>query len=354
MITPTSTPTWLLTTQNGPSSLQFLPNHPLPPLGPTDILVQIHAASLNYREIAIAKGKFNLPLPNPITPSSDGAGVILATGSAIDPSIFKQGDKVVTHLTVNQPFDSPATFSDIGTGLGQIAHGTLRKYGVFHESSLVKMPGNLSFREAATLTCSGLTAWNALNGIRGREVKKGDYVLVQGSGGVSVAALQFAVASGATVIATTSSPAKASRLRSLGAKEVINYRETENWGEAAREFTPDSRGFDIVVDVGGPSTVAQSLRAIRPDGIIALAGLLGAGEDVKNIPSIMDGLSYLCTTRGFLLGSRKQFGDMVRFIEEHKVKPVVDERVFGFGEVKEAYEFLEAQRHFSKVVIDVE
>ncbi|KAL2816669.1 hypothetical protein BJX63DRAFT_430053 [Aspergillus granulosus] len=350
----TNTPVWLLTSQNGPSSLKFFEEYELPPLGDNDVLVEIHAASLNYRELAIARGKFNLPLPAPIIPSSDGAGTVLATGSSVND--FKEGDRVVTHLTVNTPEENAPTFADIESGLGQIAHGTLGKYGVFHRTSLVKMPETLGFREAATLTCSGLTAWNALFGIP-RKFKAGQMedttVLVQGSGGVSVAALQFALASGAKVIATTSSDAKAGKLKDLGAHHVLNYRTTPNWGEVAKSLTPDSCGVDIVVDVGGPSTVEQSLKAVRTDGIVALAGLLGAGTETS-VPSIMDSLSHLCITRGFLLGSRVQFREMNRFIDEAGIKPIVDDRLFAFKEVKEAYEYMEAQKHFSKIVIDIE
>ncbi|KAI9374190.1 alcohol dehydrogenase [Aspergillus egyptiacus] len=353
----TTTPAWILTGQNGTDSLQLVDKQELPPLGPEDVLVQIHAASLNSRDLVIATGKFGLPLTPPITPGSDGAGTILSTGSSIPSTEFQPGDRVVTHLTVHQDETAPATFADIGAGLGQTVHGTIRKYGVFHKSSLVKMPETLSFQEAATLTCSALTAWNALFGIPGSgpgaKDLHGKTVLVQGSGGVSVAALQFALACRATVIATTSSDAKATKLTALGAHHILNYKTTTNWGEVAKSLTPGNRGVDIVVDVGGPSTVAQSLKAVRPDGVIALAGLLGAGT-VTDVPSIMDGLTYLCTVRGFLLGTRAQFREMNRFIEERGIRPVVDERVFGFGEVKGAYEYLGGQRHFSKVVISTE
>ncbi|CEL10526.1 hypothetical protein ASPCAL13644 [Aspergillus calidoustus] len=350
----TKTPAWLLAGQNGPSSLEFIEEYELPPLGDNDVLVRIHAVALNYRELAIARGKFGLLLPNPIIPSSDGAGTVIATGSSV--KNFKEGVRVVTHLTVNSPEDSAPTFGEIGSGLGQVAHGTLTRYGVFHATSLVKMPETLSFREAATLTCSGLTAWNALFGIPGKFVPGnlgGMTVLVQGSGGVSVAALQFALASGATVIATTSSEAKAVKLKELGASHVLNYKTTANWGEIAKSLTPDSRGVDIVVDVGGPSTVGQSLKAVRTDGVVSLAGLLGAGTEA-NVPSIMDALSHLCITRGFLLGTRVQFREMNQFIDEKGIRPVVDERVFTFKEVKGAYDYMEAQSHFSKIAIDIE
>ncbi|KAL4749462.1 hypothetical protein BDW72DRAFT_194809 [Aspergillus terricola var. indicus] len=278
--TISTTPSWVLTGQKGVSSLKFVADFELPSLGPNDVLVRIHAASLNYRELVIAKGKFGLPLDPPVTPSSDGAGEVLQIGSS-----------------------EPATFTDIAAGLGHGAHGTLR---------------NTRTREFK----------NAL---------EGKYVLVQGSGGVSVATLQFALATGASVIVTTSSDLKVERLSSLGAHHVLDYRTTPNYGEVAKSLTPSNRGVDIVIDVGGHSTVSQSLRAVKADGLVALTGLLGASENAHE-PSIMDGLTYLCTTRGSLLG----------------IKPVVDDRVSGFAEVREAYEYLEQQRHFSTVVIDVE
>ncbi|KAL4926761.1 zinc-dependent alcohol dehydrogenase family protein [Aspergillus undulatus] len=340
-----STPTWLLTGQSGTSSLEFDPEFPLPPLSPHDVLVRIHAASLNYRELAIASGKFNTLLTPPITPSSDGAGEVVQTGAMV--TEFAPGNDVVTHLTVHCDLDDNATFESVKAGLGQGVHGTLRKYAVFHESSLMHMP-YLSYREAATLTCSGLTAWNALFG-----AGDGLTVLVQGSGGVSVAALQFALAANATVIATTSSDTKAAKLKTLGAHHIINYKEQTNWGDIARFLTPHSRGVDIIIDVGGSSTISESLKAVRTDGLISLTGLLG-GAAKESDPSIMAGLMFLCRTRGVLLGTRRQFKEMNAFIEERGVKPVVDEWVFKFDEVKEAYEYLETQRHFSKVVVDVD
>ncbi|KAE8316028.1 alcohol dehydrogenase [Aspergillus transmontanensis] len=326
------TPAWTLTGQKGISSLKFVENHPLPALGDHDVRIKIHAASLNYRDLAIALGKLNLTVKDNIVPASDGAAC--------------------THMTTHMADDTPATFADIGSGLGQHVDGTLRGHGVYHETSLVKMPDNLSFDEAATLTCSGLTAWNSLFGLQGREPKKGSVVLVQGTGGVSIAALQFALASGATVIATTSNDAKASKLKSLGAHHVINYKTTPNWGTTAKGSTLDGRGVDLIVDVGAASTLPQSLKAIRPEGVIALAGLLG-GASSPDMPSLMDGLSYLCTSRGLLLGTRVQFHAMNQFIEENDIRPVLDEKVFDLYQVREAYEYLEQQKHFSKVVVRV-
>ncbi|KAL4966402.1 zinc-dependent alcohol dehydrogenase family protein [Aspergillus stella-maris] len=375
-----STPAWLLTGQNGTESLEFDAEFPLPPLGPHDVLVRIHAASLNYRDLAIAQGKFNLPLAPPKTPLSDGAGVVLQTGTLV--TRFVPGNEIVTHLTTNSKYDEMATYASIGSGLGQGVHGTLRKYAVFHESALLKVGRlGLGYREAATLTCSGLTAWNALFGwdgllngpdedeseseadangeVNGNSKNKstrdltGQTVLVQGTGGVSIAALQFALAANATIIATTSSSTKAQKLKSLGAHHIINYRDEPSWGALAKSLTPDSRGVDIIIDVGGSSTIAESLKAARIDGMIALTGLLGGAAQPED-PSIMAGLMYLVRTRGVLLGSRRQFAEMNGFIEEKGIKPVYDEKVFGFEEAKEAFKFLEQQRHFSKVVIDVE
>ncbi|KAL4995618.1 hypothetical protein BDV10DRAFT_202890 [Aspergillus recurvatus] len=245
----------------------------------------------------LTRGKFGLPLKPPVAPSSDGAGEVLQIGSSV--TSFKPGDEIVTHLTVDQDEDELATFAHIAAGLGQGVHRTLRKYAFFHESSLVKMPRTLWFREAATLACSGLTAENALFGpglasTRAREAEKaleGKYLLVRGSGG------------------------------------------NPKLGEVAKSLIPNSREFDIVLDVGGHSTVLQSVKVVTTDGLVALTGLLGASDNAQ-IPSIVDGLIYLYMTRGFLLGMREQFKEM-NAITEKGIKPVVDDRVFGFAEVKE-------------------
>jgi NADPH:quinone reductase-like Zn-dependent oxidoreductase len=198
------------------------------------------------------------------------------------------------------------------------------------------------------LTCSGLTAWNAIFGLQGREVKAGDWVLIQGTGGVSVAALQFAVAVGANVVATTSNQEKAKLLESLGARHVINYRQHPSWASVARDLTPSHRGFDLIVDVGGDGTLPQSLAAIRTDGIIALTGLLS----MSNQPvGMLQALIYGCTVRGILLGSKQQFREMVRFVEEKNLHPILDFRTWDLSEARRAYDWLDSQKHFSKVVI---
>ncbi|KAK9855567.1 hypothetical protein MYU51_002111 [Penicillium brevicompactum] len=349
----TQTTAWVLKDQQGIDSLQLVENHPVPTLKDEEVLVKLHAVSLNYRDIVIAKGEPQLPCFTPnVTPASDGAGIVEAVGSRVNS--FKPGDRVCTHLVSQLPPSDAPNFLDINSGLGQHLDGTLRRQGTFHESALVSMPAGLDFLQASTLTCSGLTAWNALFGLEAQAPRKGSSVLVQGTGGVSIAALQFALAAGSTVIATTSTDAKAERLRSLGAHHVINYRTTPAWGEVAKSLTQNSVGVDIVVDVGGLSTLAQSLKALRTNGLVAVTGLLGKPEDQIAIPSLLDCLVNVCTARGILLGTRDQFHAMNQFIAEKEIKPIIDEKMFSLQEAKEAYKYLEQQKHFSKVCIQLE
>lgn len=199
-------------------------------------------------------------------PGSDGAGTVEAIGSRV--TRFKPGDKVVT-LFNQAHLAGSITDGILQTGLGGSADGTLREYAALSEQGLVAVPANLSLMEAATLPCAALTAWNALYGLESRALKPGQTVLTQGTGGVSIFAVQFAKAAGARVIATTSSAEKADQLKKLGADHVINYKETPNWGEQAKGLTPGGRGVEHVVEVGGPTTMAQSLKAIARDGVIS-------------------------------------------------------------------------------------
>lgn len=210
--------------------------------------------------------------------------------------------------------------------------GTLRQYGTFNENGLVEMPSSLNWQEGATLSCAGVTAWNALYG--SRPVAPGDVVLTQGTGGVSIFALQFAKAAGATVIATTSSAAKAEILKKLGADYVINYKETPEWGEHAAKLTPKGEGVSHVIEVGGPNTMAQSLKAVKIDGVISVIGLVG-GPPGPGQPGFLHVLQNVCVVRGILAGSRVQFEDMNRAIDGMKIKPYVDEKVFTLEELRE-------------------
>ncbi|KAI4591788.1 hypothetical protein KJ359_012592 [Pestalotiopsis sp. 9143b] len=345
---------WLLRSPYGFENLTYVETSGGEPLGPEDVLVRLHAASLNFREIYMLKGagnpKASTPIKEPLVPGSDGAGVVVETGSSV--TSFKRGDKVITHLAVQIPDDAFPSMGDIGQGLGQLSDGTLRRLGSFHQTALVHMPDNLSFAEAATLTCSGLTAWNALMGTPGRPLKSGDYVVVQGTGGVSIAALQIAVATGAIVIATTSSDAKAERLRALGATHVVNYRKTPNWGPVARSLTPDGRGADFIVETGGPATLRESMAATRANGVVALAGASGGFEG--ETPNMMEVLVATVIIRGILLGTRQMMRDFVEFVHAKGIKPALDDVTFGLENAKEAFNRLDRKEHFSKVVIKMQ
>lgn len=344
---PSTTKQWKVEGKTGFDALKLDESAPIPQIGDTDVLVKINGASLNYRDLIIPKGKYPFPAKDGVIPGSDGAGTVEAVGGRV--TRFKPGDRVVTLFNSGHIAGSLDATSLL-TGLGGAIDGTLREYGVFSEQGLVAAPANLNDLEASTLSCAGLTAWNALYGLESRAVKPGHWVLTQGTGGVSIFALQFAKAAGARVIATTSSASKAETLKKLGADAVINYKETPNWGEKAKEIT-GGVGVQHVVEVGGPTTMAQSLKAIAIDGVITIIGFIGGTG--KEQPTFLDVLSNICTVRGVLVGSRLQMQDMVQAIEANDIHPVVDEKVFKLEELKEAYEYMWDQKHFGKLTIKV-
>ena len=269
-------------------------------------------------------------------PASDGAGIIVAVGPGV--KRFKAGDDVVSLF--NQGYIAGAlTPPLLAAGTGGAVDGVLRQFAVWSEENLVASPQNLDLKEASTLSCAALTAWNALYGIEGRQLRNGQTVLTQGTGGVSIFALQFAKAAGARVIATTSSAKKAKALKDLGADHVINYKEDTNWGETAQKLSPNGYGVDFVVEVGGPETMKQSLIAIKREGIITIIGFL-AGRAGSEQPGFLDVLTHGCVVRGVLVGSRIQFEEMNAAIECANIKPVVDEKVFPFERLQEAYQYM--------------
>ncbi|KAF3003489.1 hypothetical protein E8E13_004330 [Curvularia kusanoi] len=344
---PSTTKQWKVAGKNGFDALNFEEGASVPKVGDKDVLVKINGASLNYRDLIIPKGGYPFPQKDNVIPGSDGAGVVESVGSAV--TRFKPGDRVVTLFNQGHIAGS-LDASSLATGLGGAVDGTLREYGVFDEQGLVLAPKNLNDLEASTLSCAGLTAWNALYGLESRALKPGQWILTQGTGGVSMFALQFAKAAGARVIATTSSASKAETLKSHGADHVINYKETPNWGEKAKEIT-GGIGVSHVVEVGGPTTMAQSLKAISIDGVISIIGFIGG--HTKDQPTYLDALMNICTVRGILVGSRLQMEDMIRAIEANDVHPVVDEKVFELKDLKEAYQYMWDQKHFGKLTIKV-
>ena len=273
----------------------------------------------------------------------------MAVGAKVNE--FAAGDRVCTLF--NELHQKGAiTAEALNSGLGGVLDGTLRKYGVFPESGLVRAPATLSPVEASTLTCAPLTAWNALHGLQSKAVQRGDWVLTQGTGGVSLAAIQFAVAAGANVVATTSSPDKVDALKELGASHVINYRDTPKWGEEARRLTPGGLGFDHILEIGGATSVSQSLQAIKLEGVLTIIGFLTSAERSEQ-PLLMDALSHLCIVRGIFVGSREQFSDMNRAIDAFKIRPVVDSQIFVFKDALAAYRYQWERKNFGKVVINV-
>jgi NADPH:quinone reductase-like Zn-dependent oxidoreductase len=313
-----------------------------PKPGPKDVLMRVRASSLNYRDLMVLKCGGRGPTKLGVVPLSDGAGEVEAIGERV--TRVKVGDRIIGTFHLRW-FGGPISADYLTDRLGANLDGMLADYAVLSEEALVPMPGHLSFEEAATLPCAAVTAWVALTGHR--RVTAGDTVLTQGSGGVSVFALQFARILGARVIATTSSREKAERLQGLGASGVINYRETPDWDERVRALT-DGRGVDCVVEIGGPGTIAMSLKALGVGGHVSLIGASLSPAGTMLDPLLLTGRG---TTVGAIsVGSRADFEAMNRAIALHRLHPVID-RIFPFAEAKEAYRHFEGRGHFGKVVI---
>ncbi len=315
-----------------------------PAPGHREVVVRMRAVSLNYRDILTVAGLYNPRQPLPLVPCSDGVGEVVAVGEGV--SRFKEGDRVAPIFCQRWLGGAP-TYEKLRSTLGGPYDGTLAELLVLDEDGAVLVPEHLSDEEAATFPCAGLTAWSAL--AEYGNVRPGDTVLVQGTGGVSIFALQFAQLLGARVIVTSSSDDKLVRARELGAWRQINYIDDPDWGKTARELT-GGVGVDHVVDVGGGRTLEQSLRAIRIGGEISLVGVLsGAAADLNLVPIFMKNVRI----QGIVVGSRDGFEAMNRALATHKMRPVVD-RVFPFAEAREAFEFVKSGAHFGKVCIAID
>ncbi|MGI4811893.1 MAG: zinc-dependent alcohol dehydrogenase family protein [Janthinobacterium lividum] len=317
-----------------------LHDEPTPQPQRGEVLVRIRATSLNYRDIAMVHGSYAVQQPG-VVPLSDAAGEIAGIGEGV--TRFKPGDRVISIFHPRWAGGNPhATMSAEVYGLDH--DGWLAEYKVVSQEALVAAPPALSFEEAATLPCAALTAWTALQGFK--PIKPGDTVLTQGTGGVSVFAVQLAKMLGARVIATTSSADKAAKLRALGADEVINYVETPNWGEAVRQLT-DGQGVQRVVEVGGPGTLQQSFRAIANRGEIALIGFLASEPSSIDFNTLFR--SGAVVFRVFV-GDRSGLEDLGRAITASALKPVVD-KVFPFDQAVDAWHYFDQRKFFGKVVI---
>ncbi|MBD2432618.1 MULTISPECIES: zinc-dependent alcohol dehydrogenase family protein [Fischerella] len=307
------------------------------------VLIRVRATSLNYRDLIVAEGTYNPTQKYPLIPMSDGAGEVVAVGEGV--TRVKVGDRVAGIFFQDWIYGQltrQKMKSDLGSGID----GMLAEYIVLHQDGLVILPAHLSYEEGATLPCAAVTAWHAV--VTKGNVSAGETVLLLGTGGVSIFALQFAKIHGARVIITSSSDEKLARARELGADETVNYKITPDWEKQVYELS-DRTGVDHVVEVGGAGTLPKSLQAVRIGGRISLIGVLsGRGEQVDPLPILFKSL----TAQGIYVGSREIFEDMNQAIAQHQIKPIID-RVFGFNEAQEAYAYLQSAAHFGKVVIQV-
>jgi NADPH:quinone reductase-like Zn-dependent oxidoreductase len=307
-------------------------------LAPNEVRVRVQAASLNYRDLMIAWGKYPVGGRTKVVPLSDGAGVVEEVGDGV--TRVRKGDRVVANF-MRDWVSGSITPAAKASALGGEAEGMLAESVVLPEHALAIIPQSLTFTEAASIPCAGVTAWNALQ-VTGT-VRPGDRVVVQGTGGVSVFALQIAKASGAHVLVTTGKDSKGEQLRSLGADEIVNYKAKPDWASAATAWT-GGQGADHVVEVGGAGTFAQSMQAVRMGGTVSVIGVLtGTEAPVSLIPF----LHKHTVVNGIFVGSRVMLEDLMRT----GIKPVID-RVFPFGEAREAYRYLESGAHLGKVVLE--
>jgi NADPH:quinone reductase-like Zn-dependent oxidoreductase len=316
---------------------------PEPAPGPGEAVVRVRACSLNYRDLVVSRGAYGKAVKTPLVPLSDGAGEVVAVGEGV--SRVKVGDRVAA-IFMQGWIDGPPDDAGAATALGGAINGMLAEQVCLKAEGLVHIPGHLNFEEAASLPCAAVTAWHSL--FDSGELRPGQTVLVLGSGGVSVFALQFAKQAGARVIATTSGrDGKEERLRSLGADAVINYRTNPDWDRAARDFTGGT-GVDHILEVGGAGTLPLSLKSIRRGGHIAMIGVLADGGEID--PRFI--FIKQARIQGIYVGSRRMFEEMNRAISASEMRPVID-RVFDFADARAAYEHLESGAHFGKVCIRV-
>jgi NADPH:quinone reductase-like Zn-dependent oxidoreductase len=335
---------WRLADSFGIDRLQ-LEEHADPALGPHDVRVRVRAVSLNYRDVAMVEhGIAPRSVRLPLLPCSDAAGEVVEVGA--DVSRVKVGARVATTVFQRWLDGDIPPLDAYGSVLAGSVDGVLADHVFLHEDGLVHFPDYLSDEEASTLPCAAVTAWHAL--VTKGPTRPGDTILVQGTGGVSIFALQFAVQIGARVVATSKSDEKLERARTLGVWETVNYVATPDWADRVLELT-GGVGVDHVVEVGGPGTTDQSIKAARRGGTVSLIGVLtGLEARIDPHPIALKGLRV----QGVIVGSRAMFEDMNQAIGASQLRPVID-RVFPFEQAREALRYLEAAQHVGKVVISV-
>ena len=307
----------------------------------TEVKVKFHAASLNYRDLMIVKGAYNPKLRMPLVPLSDGAGEVTEIGERV--TKFKVGDRV-TPIFMQGWIDGVINAQKARTALGGDLDGVLREFGTFDENGLVCIPDHFSYEQAATLPCAAVTAHNAL--FESGRMKSDDSVLLQGTGGVSIFALQLASVLGAKTIITSSSDEKLEQAKKMGADELINYKKREDWDGTVLDLT-EKEGVDHIVEVGGAGTMQKSINAVKMGGHIAVIGVLSGAGEINPVHILMKAVKM----QGIFVGSKQMFEDMNRmFCQYIHIKPAID-KIFEFGKIKDALNYLESGAHFGKVVI---
>ncbi len=315
----------------------------VPKPGPGQVLMKVAAVSLNYRDLMMVQGAYNPKQPLPLVPCSDGAGEVLEVGRGV--TRVKPGDRVCTTFFDNW-VDGEPTLEAVRATRGGPIDGTLAEYILVNEPGLVHAPEHLTFEEASTLTCAGVTAWTALH--TAGNLKPGEVVLTLGTGGVSTFALQLAKVSGARVIVTSSSDEKLERAKAMGADGLINYKSTPKWGKEAKELS-GGRGVDLVMELGGAGTLNESIKALTVGGRISLIGVLSGAVTDLNVVHIFRAVGRV---QGIFVGHRASFEALNRALAAHEIKPLID-RTFDFDQAAEAFSHLKSQRHQGKVVIRI-
>ncbi|MDH3493672.1 MAG: NAD(P)-dependent alcohol dehydrogenase [Acidobacteriota bacterium] len=307
-----------------------------------EVVVKFHAASLNYRDLMMVKGLYDPKLETPLVPFSDGAGEVVEVGSEV--TRWQVGDRVMPTFMQGW-IDGEIEYRKAKTALGGDLDGCLREFGAFRETGLVPIPGHLTYEEAATLPCAGVTAWNALK-VSGR-INKGDRVLLLGTGGVSIFALQFAKNIGAETIITSSSDEKLEMASTLGANHTINYKTNPDWDKEVLEIT-GKRGVDHVVEVGGAGTLQSSINCVRMGGHVAVIGVLSGKGEFDPITILMKAVRL----QGIFVGSRAMFEEMAELIRDEYIKPVIT-TVYEFDDARDALTQMESGDHFGKIVVKI-
>jgi NADPH:quinone reductase-like Zn-dependent oxidoreductase len=324
----------------GIDSLKFV-EQPTPEPGPGEVLVGVRAVALNRRDLMVAKGLYNPQMKLPRIPCSDAAGEVAAVGTGV--TAWKPGDRVMGIFMQNW-LAGPLTRAKARGALGGDIDGVLADFVVLGEEGLVAIPSHLSYQEAATLPCAAVTAWNAL---AAGEIKPGSTVLIQGTGGVSIFALQLARLMGARVLGISSSDQKLDRAMAMGLDAGLNYRKNLDWDRWVMDAT-GGEGVDLVVEVGGMGTLARSLKAIRIGGTVAQIGVLAAAAEVLPMPLILHKWARI---HGIYVGSRRDFLEMNKAIALAELRPVGEE--FGWSQTREVLKRMEEGSHFGKMVLTV-